>query len=338
MKESRRRIGYDIELILRRAENDGVDNLNIALRIDISSEIGTGHFLRMNALADGFLSLGHQCVFLKGEDEPIDYSAYDIVVLDTYQINDDYIAELNSPARLLVCYDDNALYSYDCDVLINANLYANELRFRFAKKTPILLLGGEYALLRREFRESPPFLPQEKASRIFICFGGSDARNSTHDVVCALREIDGIQLDVVLGAYTKNDEEVLALSGENVSIIKTPSAISEIMGNCDIAVTAAGSMVYELASIGIPSIIITQADNQLLVAEYMAREGLMEYAGDWKSVDLGRLKNDAVSLLLDYGRRKVESARLIKTVNRNGAIDAAGKIIDFAQNKLSFNK
>ncbi|MDR2558108.1 MAG: DUF354 domain-containing protein [Oscillospiraceae bacterium] len=302
-------------------------SLKIALRIDVSDKIGTGHLTRMTALADAFIELNHKCFFFKGEDEPINYSGFDIIILDTYQVTDDYISALNSPDRLIVCYDDNALYTYSCDILLNANLHAHELKFNFGEKIPQLLLGGEYALLRREFRDSDTLEIRENAKNIFVCFGGSDLRNMTPKVIKALKEIKNIKIFAVLGAYTRNDNEVLALNGENVIVFKNPEFISEIMKKCDVAVTAAGSMTYESACIGLPGIIITQADNQLLIADYMARNGIMFNAGDWKNIDFNNLKKETISLLNDFNFRKKTSEKMVLSVNKKGAVNAAKSIL-----------
>ena len=301
--------------------------MRIAFRVDIGNEIGTGHYSRMTALADAFTELNHQCMFYKGEDEPVDYSSYDIVILDTYIVSDEYIAAFNAPDRLTVCYDDNALYTYSCDILLNANLHAHELEFRFGPKTPHLLLGGRYALLRSEFRDSPAVTIRDHASHVFVCFGGSDARNMTPKVIHTLKEIDGIHMSVVLGAYTKNDDEVLALSDKHVTVYKKPKSISEIMRKCDIAVTAAGSMVYESAAIGIPSILIVQADNQHRIAEYLARKEIMACAGSWDNIDFSKLRNEVAALLKNRTRRHEISKALIGLVDKNGAHNAANAIL-----------
>ena len=308
--------------------------MKIAFRIELSNAIGTGHYLRMKALADVFADFGHQCVFFKGEDEPVDYAPFDLLILDTYEVNDAYIAALNSPNRLLVCYDDNALYTYSCDVLINANLYAHELRFRFGAKVPRLLLGSRYALLRREFRDLSPTTIRKDARRIFVCFGGSDLRNITPKVVRALKEIAGVHLSVVLGPYTNNDQEVNALAGENTTIYKAPERISAVMQACDIAVTAAGSMIYELAAIGLPTIAITQADNQLIGAAYITRHNLVNCIGSWENVDYEQLKQETNNLLQDYAKRKAQAAKLLATVDKNGAVNAAKEIIRVSEGRF----
>ena len=305
--------------------------MNIAFRIDISNEIGTGHLMRMSALAYAFEKLGNECFFFKSEDEPIDFSKFEIVILDTYQVTDEYIEALNAPCRTTVCYDDNALYTYSCDVLLNANLHAKELRFKFGRKIPQLLLGGEFALLRSEFQDSYPFKVRKTANSVFVCFGGSDLRNMTPGVVNVLKGISGIQLHVVLGAYAENGDVVNTLANQNVFVYRNPKSISAIMRDCDVAVTSAGSMVYELAAVGIPAITIVQADNQLLIADYLSRNNLMSCAGKWESVNYKDLANDVSSLLSDYDRRINESKRLLTSVNKNGAVRAAESIVEIAK-------
>jgi len=310
--------------------------LKIAFRIDISNKIGTGHYYRMNALADAFIIIGHQCDFFKTEDEPVDYSGYDIIIIDTYEVNDDYIKKINTPEKLIVCYDDNALYTYDCDVLINANIYAHELKFRFGAKKPKLLLGGKYALLRNEFQKAAPVKIQEKANNVFICFGGADTQNMTPKIINALKNIENIYLHVVLGSYTKNDEEVLNESGENVIIYKNPDKISKVMEKCDIAVTASGTMTYELASIGLPGIVITQADNQKLISEYLDEHNIAIVAGDYKAVNYDILADEVKLLLNDYKKRNDLSKKMFKQVNKHGAKNAAEKIITIFHKKEEY--
>ncbi|MCL2819369.1 MAG: DUF354 domain-containing protein [Oscillospiraceae bacterium] len=302
--------------------------MKIAFRIDISKEIGTGHFYRMNALADVFIEMKHECVFFKSEDEPINFTEFNIIILDTYEVSDNYIASLNSNNTLLVCYDDNALYKYNCDVLLNANFYAHELMFTFGNKIPKLLLGGKYALLRREFRDSIPLEIREKAKNIFICFGGSDARNITPDVIRSLKEIENVNISVVLGAYTSNDDEVYALSAVNITVYKTPEKIYDIMQNCDIAVAASGSMIYEFSAIGMPTILITQAENQLLSADYLVNNNIAVCSGNWDNIDYNRLKNDVKMLLCDYKKRCEFSQRMLERVDKNGAKNAAVEIMN----------
>ena len=307
--------------------------MRIAFRIDISSEIGTGHYMRMSSLAEVLSEFGHSCDFFKENNEPVDYRGYDIVIVDTYRVDDEYIAMLNSEERIVICYDDNALYNYNCDVIINANLHAHELNFKFSKKTPLMLLGGKYALLRREFRESKPIGVREKANRVFVCFGGSDTRNITPHVVKALRRMESLHLIVVLGAYTKCDYEVVALANDYVKVYKAPESIAELMKQCDMAITAAGSMVYEMAALGVPTLLITQAENQIHIADYMTRKGLMKCVGNWQDASYGHLEHEVAALIKDVDRRKKESQELVAEIDKNGTLNTAQAILELVKKR-----
>jgi spore coat polysaccharide biosynthesis predicted glycosyltransferase SpsG len=278
----------------------------------------------MNALAAEFKTAGNTCKFFTKDDEPIDYSGFDIIIIDTYWVTDEYINSLNSPNRLLVCYDDNALYKYSCDVLVNANLHAKTLEFRFGEKIPALVLGGEYALLRDEFKNAEPITINKTVKNIFMCFGGTDLRNFTPRAIDILHKLQQFTFHVVVG----DPENFKSAEFNNIKIYEKPCKISEIMLQCDLAVAAAGSMTYELASLGIPSNLITQADNQEKIAQFMTENALMKCIGDYTNISDETIFNETLKLAEDYKRRLFEHERLIKTVDRHGAYNLSRKIIE----------
>ncbi|MDR0919538.1 MAG: hypothetical protein LBM93_09905, partial [Oscillospiraceae bacterium] len=104
------------------------DSTKIAFVIAYGNQYGLGHYVRMNTLADVFVKYNCICEFIT--DINTDLRNYDIVIIDTYWVTDEFIANTN---KFTVCYDDNALYCYSCNVLINANFYAEELNLRFGK-------------------------------------------------------------------------------------------------------------------------------------------------------------------------------------------------------------
>jgi spore coat polysaccharide biosynthesis predicted glycosyltransferase SpsG len=249
-----------------------------------------------------------------------------ILVIDSYTVSDSYIESLNKPGRLLVCYDDNALYKYSCDVIINGNLHAKSLNYSFGNKRPKMLLGGRYASLRPQFSKADEVVISENAFKIFLCFGGSDLRNFTPFAVSALQEIEGVKINAVLGGAAKCNEELKKIAGANVKILINPDNIAEIMAKSDIGIISAGSISLEASSLGLPSITIEQAGNQRLMADYMASNGLMEFLGDYESLDKKTLKARVNALLVDFERRKKEHKKLLSTVSKNGALNIAYEI------------
>jgi spore coat polysaccharide biosynthesis predicted glycosyltransferase SpsG len=301
--------------------------LKVAFRVDAGHDIGMGHLARMSVLAEALAEQGCVCQIFTGADEPIEYDGFDMIILDSYWLSDGYIASLNDTNRLLVCYDDNALYTYECDVIVNANLHAKELDYRYLGNKPDMLLGGGYALLRKEFQQADPIQVKENANRVFICFGGTDINDFSVKALAAIQDIPGVRIELVLGGETRCDDMVKATSKNNVRIHKTPMLISEIMQECDIAVAAGGSMVYELAAMGLPSIIVTQADNQELIGEFLSRHELMHTVGSWNDISAIDIRKAAEILLRDSIRRKEESKKLTMLVNRMGSKKLAAALI-----------
>ncbi|MDR0964458.1 MAG: hypothetical protein LBM60_07575 [Clostridium sp.] len=301
--------------------------LQAMIRVELGPDVGMGHFYRMSVLAQALEKSGVKVRIFQAKDEPIPYDAADIIILDSYELSDAYIATKNASNRLVVCYDDNALYEYSCDVVANANAYAAELPYRFGARKPALCLGPQYALLREEFRECHPATIRENAHKVFVCFGGADIRGFSPIALRALLSIPMIEIHLVLGEMTRCDEEVASLASERVHLYKNPTKISEIMGQCDIAISAAGSSVYELASMGLPTILVVQADNQAKIAEYLSRHKLMTSVGDWTQFQEEALCQETKALLDDTARRMRESIALRQLVNKDGANKLAQELL-----------
>jgi UDP-2,4-diacetamido-2,4,6-trideoxy-beta-L-altropyranose hydrolase len=339
--------------------------MKIAFRLDADNRTGMGHAYRCSALADALAAFGCECVFFSRDNEKIRAFAaarrigfeaapvaglseemdfmktalikYDMLIIDSYAVSDWYIDTLNKSGGFAVaCVDDNALYRYSCDVLINGNLHAKELEYRVGDKKPLMLLGGEYTLLRDEFSTAEPIKVRDKANRVFVCFGGSDPHNFTSLAVKTLKVIPDIEITAVLGfmAACAYDEIHAA---KNVAVIKDPASISDVMRSCDIAVTACGSMVYELAALGMPSVSIVQADNQKIIAEYLNKNALMKVIDYLDKTKMKFLCYEVESLLNDFKRREQESLNLKKTISRHGAQNVARKLIEIIKGAKNGN-
>ena len=347
-------------------QGSDLNKMKIAFRLDADNRTGMGHAYRCYALTDALVAFGCECVYFSRDNEElrafvkargIGFEAvpiselskeldwmknflieYDILIIDSYSISDWYIDALNRPGFVVACLDDNALYRYSCDVVINGNLHAKELKYRVGGKNPLMLLGGKYTLLRDEFRIAKPIEIRKKANRVFVCFGGSDPHNSTMLAIKTLQAIPGIEITAVLGAMAICADEICANAENiNVNVIKDPPVISEIMCSCDIAVTACGSMIYELAALGIPSVVMVQADNQKLTAEYLNKNSLMKVIYGSSKAHIKSLRNETEDLLNDFNRRKRENLALKNTVTRQGAENVTRELLNIMDGKKNVN-
>lgn len=54
-----------------------------------------------------------------------------------------------------------------------------------------------------------------------------------------------------------------------------------LMAKCDLAVTAGGTTIYELAAVGVPFLCFSYAENQEALTEYIGRKQIAGYCGTW---------------------------------------------------------
>lgn len=229
------------------------------------------------------------------------------LVIDSYSVNDFYLRELRQWTKV-VYMDDLAAFAYPVDVLINYNIYADavayETLYREAgEEMPELLLGIQYAPLREQFRvcDAKPDdirAGEKDAFRVFVSTGGADPIHLALALVQEIKAEQGcetrgkeeinekeanlIQFDIMLGAMNPDKVKIreYVTHCPNVFLYENVTDVSERMRNCDLAVSAAGSTLYELCACGIPTITYVLADNQIAGAEAFAKAGIMRNLGD----------------------------------------------------------
>lgn len=272
--------------------------------------MGTGHIMRCLALAQAWKGAGGRAAFasessfsdiewhLKQEGFPVHHIAASpghledavltaeladsikacFVVVDGYQFDAEYQkALMNAGQHLLVIDDHGHEKSYRSELVLNQNIYANEDLYRDRDYRTRLLLGPDYVLLRREFwswrgrRRCNP----DRVGKILVTLGGSDPDNVTLKIIDALHDIDlpESELMVVVGAGNANIDALDAASKFckiPVRLLKNASNMPELMASADIAIISGGTTSYETAFMGLPSMIVMIADNQIAVAEKMA--------------------------------------------------------------------
>jgi spore coat polysaccharide biosynthesis predicted glycosyltransferase SpsG len=169
--------------------------------------------------------------------------------------------------------------------VLNHNLYAEPGPYVRRSAGSELLLGSSYTLLRREFTASPaqPRSAPTRAGRLLITLGGADPANFTSTALAALAHVQDMEALVIVGGsnpHRASIDRAASALGKRVTIVTAVDDMPARMAWADLAVTAGGSTCWELLYMGVPALVVVLADNQILVAQAVARHG----AG----LDLGR--------------------------------------------------
>lgn len=243
------------------------------------------------------------------------------ILVDSYFVTEFYLKNLRLSAKVILM-DDEKRAVYPCDGLVNYNIYGKTLGYEkdYPAETK-LFLGCEYLPLREQFRGGG-YEVRDAAEHILLTTGGGD---HCHMALAAARRLldkakgvdvtgsagQGVPCEetwhIVCGPYQQDTEELeeLAAGSGILRIHKNVTDMSGLMRFCDIAVSAAGSTLYELCSIGVPTVGFYVAENQRRNMEAFAKLTPVMNAGDY-SADPERV--------LDFIGKEVEVLRREKAL------------------------
>ncbi|MFX0195111.1 MAG: UDP-2,4-diacetamido-2,4,6-trideoxy-beta-L-altropyranose hydrolase [Candidatus Hodarchaeota archaeon] len=311
---------------------------NLVIRADANARMGIGHFMRCLALAQGWKAQGGKVTFItacqsEGLLQRLREEGFDIhllidsypdtsdwdytrdvlaahpsawVGLDGYHFDEAYHQQVKEAGHRLLVIDDMAhLKLYYADIVLNQNLCADQLPYLCEPDTR-LLLGTRYVLLRREFigwrgrkREIP-----KVARQVLVTLGGGDPENITLKVIQVLQETDvaGLEAIVVVGASNPHDAILEAAAGRSripIRLIRDARNMPELMAWADAAVSTAGTVIWELAWMGVPAVLLAQADNQRRLAEEVHRAGAAVNLGWAHRINMSELAEKLGKFLRD---------------------------------------
>jgi UDP-2,4-diacetamido-2,4,6-trideoxy-beta-L-altropyranose hydrolase len=329
--------------------------------VDASLEIGTGHLMRCMTLADELRGRGATATFLcreppghrielirsRGfeteaivhEDASFTHVARlrpDWVVVDHYGLGSGWETTVRPSTRSILAIDDLADRDHDCDLLLDQNLY-DGVEQRYASRLPThcrQLIGPGYALLRPEFADARARLSRttKPVSRLLISFGGIDATNGTTRVLRSVTDFPALSLDVVIGPGHPNRREIQELTSERpgTTLHIGTNRMAALMSEADAFFGAGGSTTWERFCVGLPSLVIAVAENQIPTAQHLSKLGAIHYIGRQSDLTPDGLRA-ALSRFLadDAGRARMTEVGL-ELVDGLGARRVADAMLDLA--------
>lgn len=290
------RLGTNLELIeVSREESVDIDNYEdwwiaegylqkkrIAIVVNAYNEIGTGHVYRCLSIASKLVF--HDVLFLIDEQHELGinivdnynypYKLYDgeddllnilreyspqVVINDILNTSREYISCLKNDGYFVVNFEDLGTGTEVADVVFDA-LYEHEVG------EDKVFTGHKYYILRDEFYFQPQKIIAQAVNNILITFGGSDPNNFTENVLDSIlsTNYEG-RINVVVGLGYQGLDDLIEKyeSNQSIQFYQNVSDISEFMFKADIIFTSAGRTMYEICSLGVPTICLCQNEREL---------------------------------------------------------------------------
>ena len=261
------------------------------LRADASSSIGVGHIMRSLSLGEALIdegfgvelvsfelapnlqtlatSLGIHVVELSCAPRSIEDAHFvlqrnaQIIVVDGYEFSRDFFEVLETNNAAFVVIDDNSETNAQAPkAVINQNPHASKDMYRHMHGDPKLLLGLQYAMVRKEVREIAAQQLPTNEGEVFVAMGGADFLGLTAPIVEALAE-QSFHVRVAVGHTNSQRAAVQQLVDRyaHVTLIDQHDYVSSL-ACAQVAVLAAGSSLWEACAVETPSIGLIVADNQ----------------------------------------------------------------------------
>lgn len=315
----------------------------VGFRCDAGVASGVGHLMRCVALAEELCGRGAEVLFL-GEvagsewagsqlrqrgfplcSAPAEPAALvelvrvfglDALVLDSYALAAGTGAALRAAGTAVLAIIDGDPLGQEADLYLDQNLGAELRPFQLPRAR---LAGASYVLLRDSvlvMRGTARRRPARSEGPLVLCFfGGTDSAGvapAWAGALCAT----GVPFRATVVSPVPFDVD------GPVTVIPPTDRLPGLMAEANLVVTAAGSAVWELLHLGVPTALSWVADNQLIGYEALVGGGIAAGLGpapDAAAVDvLARLLADP-AVRDEYGRR---GARLIDGRGRERVADA----------------
>jgi len=256
----------------------------------------------------------------------------DIVIIDSYLINHSLSQRITQIVKLTVFIDDTIRIDYPKGIVINSAIHAKDLNYSHNPNVKYLL-GAEYSMLKKEFWDFPDKIINDEIKIIMLTFGGNDITNLTPKILKILQnEFPSIKKKIIIGKNFENIKDIEKLKDNKCELIYFPNAqgMKDVMLESDVAITAGGQTVYELASMCVPAITIAVVDHQIPHIKACAELGLNYYSGWWQNSETFNNIKTFLNKLKNVEVRK----KMINLCSKYVKADGSREIIDFLMKVL----
>ena len=344
------RLGTNIDLIeVSKAESVYICNFDdwwiadnylqrkkIAFVVNAYEEIGTGHIDRCLSIASRLIL--HDVLFLldKHYQLGIDiisefnfpFEIYNnekelhnilnqyspqLVINDILDTSEDYVSSLKDEGYFVVNFDDLGLGTNHADVVFDS-FYEHD----FGEEN--VFSGYKYFVLKDEFYFRSSKFINEGVSNVLVAFGTSDPDNLTEKVVDSIlsTNYEG-RVNVILGLANNNLERLISKYERNplIQIYRDVSNISEFMYNADIIFTSAGRVMYEVCSMGVPTICLCQNERELTHKFVNENNGFINL-GLGNDVENQQIIDEFIRLFNNFDLRVEMNSKMLSIDLKNG--------------------
>jgi spore coat polysaccharide biosynthesis predicted glycosyltransferase SpsG len=246
-----------------------------------------------------------------GSDEDLEETVQEVrrlrpaaVIVDAPDVQEHYLATLRQTGVLVVSIDSLAAIAFPSRLIINPLLGPGREAYEYQRGTQ-MLLGARYALVRPEIRRVRPLRAQEPAQpfRALVALGDDDPHNQAGELARYLVNCPRVgRVDVVVRPYHRDLAALQSLTEacpDRLDVVSEPGEVPVRIARCHFALTAGNAWSLELACVGVPQLVIVQAEVHWPTAQRLEEEGAATCLGWHANVSMQTVRQAVQDLLTD---------------------------------------
>ncbi len=332
----------------------------IAFRVEAGGRYGSGHLVRSLALAEELAERASVRFVVSASTagvEQIDSRGFEVdvvgevegdravrdtvdalraarvttLVTDFDGISPAYLVAVRAalPGLAVVCLDDLSVPPGIADLLVRPHAVA-----AWRPAGPQVLHGPRYWVLRRAFDAwlATPRRPEpEQAARLLVMLGGAAPGDRLAALVRELATLkSSLAIDVIAGPLSDRLGELadaVAALGERAALHVAPPDLPAMMANADLAVVAAGYVLYELCALGTPTLALAQVEHQRVTLQAMELAGCVRASRASPARGFAGLAHEIAALADDRSSRTALARAGRALVDGQGRLRVAAEIL-----------
>ena len=362
------RLGTNIDLV-EVSREESVDILNyedwwlaknylqkkkIAIVVNAYDEIGTRYIQRCLSIASKLVF--HEAIFLLDKQHQLGidiigkhnyaYKVYEgeenlfnilreynpnIVINDILDTSAEYIATLKQEGYFVINLEDLGEGTLLADVVFDE-------RYEHDDAEENIFSGYKYHILNDEFYFQPKKIITNLVNNVLIVFKGKDSNNLSQKVLDAILSTNYQgRINVILGLGHDDVESFVSKYESNplVQIYQNVSNISDFMFVSDIVFTSAGTIIYDVCSLGIPTICFSQDEREQVNKFVNEFDGLINM-GLGSYVEIEEIANQFINLINDYEKR-VDLNKKMTSIDLKHGFDNMKVVVQEQYRAFEFN-
>lgn len=328
----------------------------ILLRVDGSAAAGMGRMARCLALANALQRRRYQMTFFSQIDNvgwpdrirrfrhfvaksphaagsPQDRSEFlrevgrvnpTVVVTDSPEIDEEYLALLSARVPLVISLDDDAKIRFPSDLVLSPTLVQDASDYKVYPGTQVVA-GDKYAMVRAEFRRARHVRATEPGGppRVLLALGGGQVAQETANLAEALLKQPKIErIDAVIGSGQAKREKLDALLAEHATRLTVTADARDLgirMTKAHLLITGGGNTSLEACCVGMPMIVLCRGPHQDANAARLEEVGAAQHLGRLGEVKPSHVAQTAIEILEDNFERKAMSRTGRMLIDGRGA-------------------